>query len=303
MSPLQSPRPHCWRNSCKTAIPAEWGPCYQEVRPHVVPLQVTGRRLWKNVYDELGGSPGSTSAATCTRRHYERCGWGPGYRTPGPSPPRAGQTAKGLGVVCGRTHRSVQGWGGMGGGVRPSTMLTVAERWWGSRPSGQDEERGPGCGLSCPVHRVSAIAGKRREGQLCLTAWPPVDVRLLLRLVLPYVRHLKGEDDKPLPPSKPRKQYKVAKEPRGDDSAAERPPKATEEKPVGQVSVKPSQAASRPGASIPAAHSCPRLLSPWHGHRHPCPEHSEPVAQIVHYLRAHVGSECQAAPHSLGPVS
>ncbi|XP_056147513.1 AT-rich interactive domain-containing protein 5A [Lampris incognitus] len=33
---------------------------------------VTVRRLWKNVYDELGGSPGSTSAATCTRRHYER---------------------------------------------------------------------------------------------------------------------------------------------------------------------------------------------------------------------------------------
>ncbi|NXG11589.1 ARI5A protein, partial [Sakesphorus luctuosus] len=24
-----------------------------------------------NVYDALGGSPGSTSAATCTRRHYE----------------------------------------------------------------------------------------------------------------------------------------------------------------------------------------------------------------------------------------
>ncbi|XP_037022214.2 AT-rich interactive domain-containing protein 5A isoform X2 [Artibeus jamaicensis] len=87
---------------------------------------VTGRRLWKNVYDELGGSPGSTSAATCTRRHYER-------------------------------------------------------------------------------------------------------------LVLPYVRHLKGEDDKPLPPSKPRKQYKMAKEPRGDDGAAERPKKAKEEKPVGQM--------------------------------------------------------------------
>uniref|UniRef100_A0A8C5I132 AT-rich interactive domain-containing protein 5A-like n=2 Tax=Gouania willdenowi TaxID=441366 RepID=A0A8C5I132_GOUWI len=33
---------------------------------------VTARRLWKKVYDELGGSPGSTSAATCTRRHYER---------------------------------------------------------------------------------------------------------------------------------------------------------------------------------------------------------------------------------------
>ncbi|XP_061449115.1 AT-rich interactive domain-containing protein 5A isoform X2 [Rhineura floridana] len=67
---------------------------------------VTGRRLWKNVYDMLGGSPGSTSAATCTRRHYER-------------------------------------------------------------------------------------------------------------LVLPYVRHLKGEDDKPLPPTKPQKQYKVSKEPKG----------------------------------------------------------------------------------------
>lgn len=33
---------------------------------------VTARRLWKRVYDELGGSPGSTSAATCTRKHYER---------------------------------------------------------------------------------------------------------------------------------------------------------------------------------------------------------------------------------------
>ncbi|XP_044293446.1 AT-rich interactive domain-containing protein 5A isoform X2 [Varanus komodoensis] len=70
---------------------------------------VTGRRLWKNVYDMLGGSPGSTSAATCTRRHYER-------------------------------------------------------------------------------------------------------------LVLPYVRHLKGEDDKPLPPVKPRKPYKVSKEPKGDQA-------------------------------------------------------------------------------------
>ncbi|XP_072409969.1 AT-rich interactive domain-containing protein 5B-like [Chiloscyllium punctatum] len=33
---------------------------------------VTTSRLWKNIYDELGGNPGSTSAATCTRRHYER---------------------------------------------------------------------------------------------------------------------------------------------------------------------------------------------------------------------------------------
>lgn len=52
----------------------------------MVPLQVTGRRLWKNVYDELGGSPGSTSAATCTRRHYERCGWDSAGRL-GPSLP------------------------------------------------------------------------------------------------------------------------------------------------------------------------------------------------------------------------
>ncbi|XP_068187149.1 AT-rich interactive domain-containing protein 5B isoform X2 [Antennarius striatus] len=34
--------------------------------------QVTLDRLWKVVYNELGGCPGSTSAATCTRRHYER---------------------------------------------------------------------------------------------------------------------------------------------------------------------------------------------------------------------------------------
>ncbi|XP_035526217.1 AT-rich interactive domain-containing protein 5B-like [Morone saxatilis] len=33
---------------------------------------ITAHRQWKNVYDELGGNPGSTSAATCTRRHYER---------------------------------------------------------------------------------------------------------------------------------------------------------------------------------------------------------------------------------------
>ncbi|XP_072517881.1 uncharacterized protein [Salminus brasiliensis] len=33
---------------------------------------VTSQRLWKTVYNELGGSPGSTSAATCTRRHYEK---------------------------------------------------------------------------------------------------------------------------------------------------------------------------------------------------------------------------------------
>ncbi|XP_023675315.2 uncharacterized protein [Paramormyrops kingsleyae] len=34
--------------------------------------RVTSQRLWKKVYNELGGNPGSTSAATCTRRHYEK---------------------------------------------------------------------------------------------------------------------------------------------------------------------------------------------------------------------------------------
>lgn len=33
---------------------------------------VCSRRLWKNIYDTLGGNPTNTSAATCTRRHYER---------------------------------------------------------------------------------------------------------------------------------------------------------------------------------------------------------------------------------------
>ncbi|KAF3705521.1 AT-rich interactive domain-containing protein 5B [Channa argus] len=35
-------------------------------------MKVTSDRLWKVVYNKLGGCPGSTSAATCTRRHYER---------------------------------------------------------------------------------------------------------------------------------------------------------------------------------------------------------------------------------------
>lgn len=69
---------------------------------------------------------------------------------------------------------------------------------------------------------------------------PGVHAGLLLRLVLPYVRHLKGEDDKPLPPSKPRKQYKMAKEPRGDDGAPEKPKKAKEEKWLDQVRPEPA---------------------------------------------------------------
>ncbi|KAM8828035.1 AT-rich interaction domain 6 [Spinachia spinachia] len=34
--------------------------------------QVTTQQQWKQVYNTLGGNPRSTSAATCTRRHYEK---------------------------------------------------------------------------------------------------------------------------------------------------------------------------------------------------------------------------------------
>lgn len=33
---------------------------------------VSAGRLWKTIYDDMGGNTGSTSAATITRRHYER---------------------------------------------------------------------------------------------------------------------------------------------------------------------------------------------------------------------------------------
>ncbi|XP_052771370.1 AT-rich interactive domain-containing protein 5B-like isoform X1 [Mya arenaria] len=34
--------------------------------------QISNKRMWKHLYDKLGGNPGFTSAATCTRRHYEK---------------------------------------------------------------------------------------------------------------------------------------------------------------------------------------------------------------------------------------
>ena len=30
------------------------------------------KKAWKSIYDDLGGNPQNTSAATCTRRHYEK---------------------------------------------------------------------------------------------------------------------------------------------------------------------------------------------------------------------------------------
>lgn len=91
---------------------------------------------------------------------------------------------------------------------------------------------------------------------------------LLLRLVLPYVRHLKGEDDKPLPPSKPRKQYKMAKEPRGDDGAPEKLKKAKEEKRLDQVSSEPASGHQWTLGLNPCPH---------HGCRAPCPGNPEPA--------------------------
>ncbi|KAM8794575.1 AT-rich interactive domain-containing protein 5A [Eudromia elegans] len=116
---------------------------------------VTGRRLWKNVYDELGGSPGSTSAATCTRRHYER-------------------------------------------------------------------------------------------------------------LVLPYVRHLKGEEDKPLPPAKPRRQYKGSKgghEP-AEKTRRSRKEKSREQVPTDQAKV---EAVAAPEAGGDATMDAPERRWPLEG--------------------------------------
>ncbi|KAJ8317078.1 hypothetical protein KUTeg_004982 [Tegillarca granosa] len=43
--------------------------------PHWVLDKISTKRLWKHLYDKLGGDPSSTSAATCTRRHYEKLLW------------------------------------------------------------------------------------------------------------------------------------------------------------------------------------------------------------------------------------
>ncbi|XP_059477269.1 AT-rich interactive domain-containing protein 5B-like [Neocloeon triangulifer] len=45
---------------------------YMKVRELGGYKNVTTKRMWKRVYDELGGSQTNTSAATCTRKHYER---------------------------------------------------------------------------------------------------------------------------------------------------------------------------------------------------------------------------------------
>lgn len=49
-----------------------------------------------------------------------------------------------------------------------------------------------------------------------------VSLLSLGRLVLPYERHRRGEEDKPLPPSKPRKQYKRNEEGKGKTESKKR---------------------------------------------------------------------------------
>uniref|UniRef100_A0A8B9SLH5 ARID domain-containing protein n=1 Tax=Anas platyrhynchos TaxID=8839 RepID=A0A8B9SLH5_ANAPL len=139
---------------------------------------VTGRRLWKNVYDELGGSPGSTSAATCTRRHYER-------------------------------------------------------------------------------------------------------------LVLPYVRHLKGEDDKPLPPSKPRKQYKVSKgEPSGVGGGPSTPTPTSLWLQMPPEKAK-AEAVATPGGSKEEPAEAPERGRPAEGRASPAAPAPSPSAGCAGTCRAH----------------
>jgi len=45
--------------------------CYLFMRLNLL-SQVVKKRLWKHVYDQMGGSSNYTSAATGTRRNYEK---------------------------------------------------------------------------------------------------------------------------------------------------------------------------------------------------------------------------------------
>lgn len=120
-----------------------------------------------------------------------------------------------------------------------------------AHPSPDEEEHGPQGRAG--VLTVRGGQGTSTAGRCGMGRPPGGHAVLLLRLVLPYVRHLKGEDDKPLPPSKPRKQYKMAKEPRGDDGAPEKLKKAKEEKRLDQVSSEPAWGHQRTlGLALPA---------------------------------------------------
>ncbi|GAB1295199.1 AT-rich interactive domain-containing protein 5B [Apodemus speciosus] len=112
---------------------------------------ITARRQWKHIYDELGGNPGSTSAATCTRRHYERR-WEE--------------------RVCHLINTR----------AFSSSVQSVNDRAFDIYFS--------------DASLLLSVLRKRGKA--------PEDCKLAL--ILPYERFIKGEEDKPLPPIKPRKQ-------------------------------------------------------------------------------------------------
>ncbi|XP_036379791.1 AT-rich interactive domain-containing protein 5B [Megalops cyprinoides] len=92
--------------------------------------RVTSEQLWKQVYNELGGSPGSTSAATCTRRHYEKLILayeqhltGEGSELSKPQPPaaanRSKETQKGRGGEANQKEKKTNNATGQGVAVKP----------------------------------------------------------------------------------------------------------------------------------------------------------------------------------------
>uniref|UniRef100_A0A6G1RCG0 AT rich interactive domain 5A (MRF1-like) n=1 Tax=Hypotaenidia okinawae TaxID=2861861 RepID=A0A6G1RCG0_9GRUI len=115
-----------------------------------------------------------------------------------------------------------------------------------------------------------------------LTATP-----LPCRLVLPYVRHLKGEDDKPLPPSKPRKQYKVSKGTEtGEKSKRARKEKGREQIPpdkgTPEVASGTEDTRDTTAEQGRAAEGCssPVVLSPSGGCPSPCQPHTETCKRL-----------------------
>lgn len=65
-----------------------------------------------------------------------------------------------------------------------------------------------------PVLRLAPVDTMKSKGSTLCPETPgefprqPLLQLCFTRLVLPFERHMKGEEDKPLPPSKPRKPYK-----------------------------------------------------------------------------------------------
>ena len=69
-SKYPAPPSLCWSN--KVVVSVDLHMFYQKVCEQGGYDGCVSKKAWKFVYDELGGNPGNTSAATCTRRHYEK---------------------------------------------------------------------------------------------------------------------------------------------------------------------------------------------------------------------------------------